>query len=300
MRSARALPSERSLGNSLSSAAIYVLVAVFTLLCLTPFWLMVMGSLTKESSILRDGYQLIPKAWSLSAYDLVFSSQRILKSYLVTVEVTVLGTAVSMLLTCMLAYALAVPKLRYTKYLSMFVFFTMLFSGGMVPWYILVTHYLHLQNTLLALTLPYAVSPFWMFLMRNFFKGIPESVMESARIDGATDVLILFRIVLPLSLPSMATVGLFYGLMYWNDWYLALMFIEREGLFPLQFLLRSLVSNLMNVAASLNPRMSVAQEVPAYSVRMSTAIITIGPIVLLYPFVQKYFVKGLTVGAIKG
>jgi putative aldouronate transport system permease protein len=300
MRRARAIPLERGIGARLSSAAIYVIVAVFTLLCLTPFWLMVMGSLTKESSILRDGYQLIPRVWSLSAYDLVFSSQRILKSYLVTVEVTLLGTAISMLLTCMLAYALAVPGLRYTKYLSMFVFFTMLFSGGMVPWYILVTHYLHLQNTLLALTLPYAVSPFWMFLMRNFFKGIPESVMESARIDGATDVLILFRIVLPLSLPSMATVGLFYGLMYWNDWYLALMFIEREGLFPLQFLLRSLVSNLLNVAASLNPRMAVAQEVPAYSVRMSTAIITIGPIVLFYPFVQKYFVKGLTVGAIKG
>jgi ABC-type sugar transport system, permease component len=261
---------------------------------------MVSGSFTKESSILRDGYQFIPGKFSLAAYELVFSSQRILKSYLVTIEVTVFGTALSMLLTCMLAYALAVRGLKYTKCISMFVVFTMLFSGGMVPWYILVTHYLHLQNTLLALTIPYAISPFWMFLMRNYFKGIPDSIMESARIDGANDIFILFRIVLPLSLPSMATIGLFYALMYWNDWYLSLMFIEKEGLFPLQFLLRSLVSNLMNVAQSLNPRMAVAQEVPAYSVRMSTAIITIGPIILFYPFVQKYFVKGLTVGSIKG
>jgi putative aldouronate transport system permease protein len=293
-------PLERGASARLSAALIYAVVGLFALLCLLPFWLMVMGSLTRESSILRDGYQLIPRQWSLAAYRMVFSSQRILRSYLVSVEVTALGTLVSMLLTSMLAYALAVPGLRYTRYLSVYVIFTMLFSGGMVPWYILVTRYLHLQNTLLALTLPYAVSPFWMFLMRNFFRGIPDSVMESARIDGAGDALVLFRIVLPLSLPSLATVGLFYGLMYWNDWYLALMFVEREGLFPLQFLLRSLVSNLLNVAASLNPRMAVAQEVPAYSVRMSTAIVTIGPVILAYPFVQKYFVKGLTVGAIKG
>lgn len=279
---------------------VYAIISLFAIICLVPFWLMVMGSFTKESSILINGYQMIPSQWSLAAYELIFSSQRILKSYIMTIEVTVFGTAVSMLLTCMLAYALSIKGLKYTKYISMFVFFTMLFSGGMVPWYILVTHYLHLQNSILALTLPYAVSPFWMFLMRNYFKSLPESIMESARIDGANDVLILFRIILPLSLPSMATIGLFYGLMYWNDWYLALMFIEKEGLFPLQFLLRSLVSNLMNVAQSLNPRMSVAQEIPAYSVRMSTAIITIGPIILFYPFVQKYFVKGLTVGSVKG
>ena len=279
---------------------INLVITAFTLVCLAPFWLMVSGSFTKESSILKDGYKFIPKQFSLAAYDLVFSSPRILKSYLVTLEMTVLGTAISMLLTCMLAYALAVRGLKYTRYISLFVVFTMLFSGGMVPWYIVVTRYLHLQNTLLALTLPYAVSPFWMFLMRNYFRGIPDSIMESARIDGANDILILFRIVLPLSLPSMATIGLFYALMYWNDWYLSLMFIEKEGMFPLQFLLRSLVSNLMNVAQSLNPRMSVAHEVPAYSVRMSTAIITIGPIILFYPFVQKYFVKGLTVGSIKG
>lgn len=279
---------------------IYGIITLFSILCLAPFWLMVTGSLTKESSILKNGYQFFPDQWSLAAYNMIFHSQRILKSYLVTIEVTVLGTAISMLLTCMLAYALSVRGLKYTKYISMLVFFTMLFSGGMVPWYILITRYLHLQNTIWALMLPYAISPFWMFLMRNYFRGIPDSIMESARIDGANDVFILFRIMLPLSLPSIATIGLFYGLMYWNDWYLSLMFIEKEGLFPLQFLLRSLVSNLMNVTTSLNPKMSVMQEIPAYSVRMSTAIITIGPIILLYPFVQRYFVKGLTVGSIKG
>ena len=279
---------------------VYLFVGGFALICLAPFWLMVMGSLTRESSILRDGYQFWPSQWSLAAYEMILTSQRIIKSYLITIEVTVLGTAVSMLLTCMLAYALAVRGVKYTKYLSILVVFTMLFSGGMVPWYILVTRYLHLQNTILALTLPYAISPFWMFLMRNNFRSIPDSIMESAYMDGANDIRILFQMMLPLSLPTLATIGLFYALMYWNDWYLALMFIEKPGLFPLQFLLRSLVSNLMNVAASLNPRMTVLREVPAYSVRMSTAIITIGPIILFYPFVQKYFVKGLTVGAIKG
>jgi putative aldouronate transport system permease protein len=279
---------------------IYVFIGFFTVLCLAPFWLMIMGSLTRESSILRDGYQLWPRQWSLTAYQVLFASERIIRSYKVTIEVTALGTAVSMFLTSMLAYALAVRGLKYTRYISLLVVFTMLFSGGMVPWYILITRYLHLQNSILALTLPYAVSPFWMFLMRNNFRSIPESIMESAYIDGAGDLRILFQMMLPLSLPTLATIGLFYALMYWNDWYLSLMFIEKNKLYPLQFLLRALVSNLMNVAASLNPKMAVMTEVPAYSVRMSTAVITIGPIVAFYPFTQKYFVKGLTVGAIKG
>lgn len=281
-------------------AVVYLIITVFSGLCLVPFWLIVAGSFTKESSILVNGYQVFPEQWSLDAYSLVFSSGRILRSYIITIEVTVFGTLISMLLTCMLAYALAVKGIKFTRYISMFVFFTMLFSGGLVPWYILITRYLHLGNTIWALTLPYAVSPFWMFLMRNYFKGIPDSIMESAKIDGANDIYILFKVILPLSLPSLATVGLFYSLMFWNDWYLSLMFIEKESMFPLQFLLRSLVSNLMNVATSLNPKMSTMTQVPAYSVRMSTAIITIGPIVIFYPFVQKYFVKGLTVGAVKG
>jgi len=282
------------------TALIYAFIGLFTVLCLAPFWLMIIGSLTKESSILRDGYQLWPQEWSLTAYQVLFASERVTRSYKVTLEVTLLGTAISMLLTSMLAYALAVRGPKYTRFIALFVVFTMLFTGGLVPWYILITRYLRLQNTIFALTLPYAISPFWMFLMRNHFRSIPESIMESAYIDGAGDLLILFRIMLPLSLPTLATIGLFYALMYWNDWYLSLMFIERRELFPLQFLLRSLVSNLMNVAISLNPKMTVMTEVPAYSVRMSTAVITIGPIVAFYPFIQKYFVKGLTVGAIKG
>jgi ABC-type glycerol-3-phosphate transport system permease component len=139
-----------------------------------------------------------------------------------------------------------------------------------------------------------------MFLSRNFFKSIPNSIMESAKIDGANEILILFRIVLPLSLPALATIGLFYSLQYWNDWWLSLMLIDKDSMFPLQFLLRALVSNLMNAATSLNPRQATQSAPPAYSVRMATSLVTIGPIIFVYPFIQKYFVKGLTVGAVKG
>lgn len=261
---------------------------------------MVMGSITKESSILVNGYQLFPKEFSLEAFKLLLTGSRIFKSYFITIQVTVLGTLISMLVTCMLAYAIAVKGIRYSRHIAFFVFFTMLFSGGMVPWYILVTRYLNLGNNIWGLILPYAVNAWYMFLMRNFFRSIPDAITEAARIDGANDIRILFQLFLPLSLPALATIGLFYSLQYWNDWWLTLMLIDKEELYPLQYILRALSSNLMNVATSLNPSMRTLEAPPAYSVRMATVIVTIGPIVFVYPMVQKYFIKGLTVGSVKG
>ena len=279
---------------------VYFFTAVFAFLCLIPFWLMVAGSITLESSILKDGYQLFPKQLSLSAYKMIFTGERVFRSYAMTIKVTVLGTSLSMIVTIMMAYATSLKGVKYANHIAFFVFFTMLFSGGMVPWYILTSQYLNLTNTIWALTLPYTVNAWYLFLMRNFLRGIPSQIFESAKIDGANDIRILFQIVLQLSLPALATIGLFYSLLYWNDWWLSLMLIDDEKMFPLQFLLRALSSNLMNVANSLNPSMSVKEAPPAYSVRMATVVVTIGPIVFLYPFIQKFFIKGLTVGAIKG
>jgi putative aldouronate transport system permease protein len=277
-----------------------VLVGAFALLCLLPFWLVLAGSFTSETSILRNGYQFLPRELSLEAYQLLFTGQRLYRSYLVTVTVTVVGTSLSLLVTSMLAFTMSLRGVRYARPMAFFVFFTMLFSGGMVPWYILVSQYLKLSNSILGLILPMMLNAWFTLIMRNFFKGIPESILESARIDGSGTARILFQIALPLSGPALATIGLFYSLQYWNDWWLALMLVEKSDLFPLQFLLRALVSNLLNAASSLNPHMTTVQQPPAYSVRMATCIVTIGPIIFVYPFVQRYFIKGIFMGSIKG
>ncbi len=277
-----------------------VAILIYSVACILPFWLMIAGSITEESEILKLGYRFIPEHLSTSAYNMIFTGNRVLRSYIVTIEVASLGTGISMTVTVMFAWAVSLKRVKYANHVAFFVFFTMLFNGGMVPWYIVMTQYLRLGNSIWAMILPYTVHAWFMFLMRNFFRGIPDSIMESAKLDGAHELRILFQIILPLSLPAIATIGLFYSLLYWNDWYLALMLIDRNDMFPLQFLLRALASNLMNVANSLNPSMSVKENPPAYSVRMATVVVTIGPIIFLYPFIQRYFVRGIIVGAVKG
>jgi putative aldouronate transport system permease protein len=277
-----------------------VLVGAFAILCLLPFWLIVAGSFTSETSILRNGYQFLPRDLSLEAYQLLFTGQRMYRSYLVSGTVTVVGTVLSLLATSMLAFTMSMRSVRYAGHMAFFVFFTMLFSGGMVPWYILVSQYLNLSNSILGLILPMMLNAWFTLIMRNFFRGIPDSILESARIDGCGTARVLFQIALPLSGPALATIGLFYSLQYWNDWWLALMLIEKADLFPLQFLLRAMVSNLLAAASSLSPHLTSVQQPPAYGVRMATCIVTIGPIVFVYPFVQRYFIKGIFLGSIKG
>lgn len=287
-------------GDAILMTCIYLFIALFTILCILPFWLIITGSITSEPSILRDGYQFFPKELTLDAYRILLGGQRIFDSYKVTVFITVVGTLLSLLVTCMMAYPLSVKRLKYGKLITFFVFLPLLFGGGLVPWYIVVTKVLNLYDNIWALIIPYLLNPWFMFLMRNFFKTIPDALMESAWMDGANDVYILFKIMLPLSIPAIATIGLFYALTFWNDWWLSMLLIDNTKLFPLQYLLRSMLSNVLNVANSLNPDMHTIDIVPAYSMRMATSILTIGPIILLYPFLQKYFVKGLTIGAIKG
>lgn len=288
-----------SFGDRALSVFAVAVSGIFAILCVFPFILVVATSLTDEVTLLREGYKLIPEKFSFSAYQAIFSSSSLVNSYLVTIFVTVVGTVLSMLVTSAAAYAVSVKDLKYRNGIVFYVWITMLFSGGLVPWYILISKYLHLSDSIWVMIVPALVNPWYMFLMRNFFKTIPDSLSESAKIDGANDMFILFRIILPLSLPAIATVGLFYSLDYWNEWFRALMFIENPKLYPLQFIIMRIISS-MSFTSQLYSKSGASITLPTYTIRMATVIVTIGPIVLLYPFVQKYFVKGLMVGAIKG
>jgi putative aldouronate transport system permease protein len=282
---------------------IYGGIAAFALACLVPFLLMVMGSVTNEEEIVRNGYVLVPHAFADTAWKMLFRDiGRILSGYKVTFIVAGVGTILSLGLTALTAYPLAVPTLKYRNVLAFIAFFTLIFSGGIVPWYIVVTRILGLRNSYLALIIPYLVNAWNLFLLRNFFRTIPTEIAESARIDGAPELMIFTRLILPLSKAGLATVGLFIALMYWNDWWLGLMLVEDQALFPLQLLLRAIVSNVQFLRSTSSTLFmgDVKDLLPYESVKMATGLITIGPIILLYPFVQKYFVKGIIVGALKG
>ncbi|GAA3407425.1 carbohydrate ABC transporter permease [Paenibacillus hodogayensis] len=286
------LLSDRFLG-----ASFYVLCGLFAALCAMPFLLVIGSSLTDEMTLLQAGYQIIPSKLSFDAYKAIFASPTIYRAYSVTLFITVVGTALSLLVTCAVSYAVSVKTLKYRNSIMFFMWFTMLFNGGLVPWYILITKYLHLGNSIWVMILPSLVNPWFMFLLRNFFMTIPESLAESAKMDGANDIYILFRVVLPLSLPALATIGLFYALEYWNEWFKAILFIDDPGKYPLQSIIVRIISSM----TFTNQLYSIGTiVVPSYTIRMATVIVTIGPIVLLYPFIQKYFVQGLMVGAVKG
>jgi len=282
-------------------SSFYVFIFLFAVFCLLPFILVIISSFTDEVVLMQDGFKLIPRKLSTEAYRFIFRTSKIFNAYKVTIFVTVAGTAMSLIFTTMLAYPLSAPNVKYRNRIAFYVYFTMLFQGGLVPSYILITRYLQLKNNIWVLIIPALISPWNMFLMRNFFKQLPESFVESAKIDGANDMLILRKIILPISLPSMATIGLFYALAYWNEWFRALLYIDDSKLFTLQYL-------IMSILRSASFASDIAQEgglvdfsfLPTYSVRMATLVVAIGPIIFVYPFIQKYFVKGLTVGGVKG
>jgi len=278
----------------------YFILASFILFTTIPFLFIISASITKESEIIRDGYKLIPKELSLEAFSIILGKgSSIFQAYFISISITVIGTFASLLVTSMVAYAIANHNLRHKNKIALFMFFTMLFSGGIVPWYIMCTRYLGLRNNMLALILPMLLNPWYVFLMRNYFRSIPESITESARIDGAQIFTILLKIILPLSKPILATVGLFYTLAYWNDWWLALMLIEKKELAPLQFTLFRILSSAIFAQTDAGKFTSVNQ-MPTESIKMATTVVTIGPIIFIYPFVQKYFVKGILIGAVKG
>ncbi len=291
---------KESFGDRVLKAAFYFLLTLFALYCLIPFLTVIINSLRTEASIVKYGFQLYPRDFSLTAYKLIFNDPTIYRAYGVTIFTTVVGTFLAMLVTCALAYPLSVRALRYRNWINFYVYFTILFNGGLVANYLLISKYLDMKDTIWVLIIPALLSPWNMFLIRNFFKSIDESLAESAKIDGADDIRIFFKIILPISLPALATVGLFYGIGFWNKWFEALLYISDESKYPLQFLIQRILSSIQ-FARELQSQMgSSAFEVPTFTTRLSTTVVTIGPIVLLYPFLQKYFVKGLIVGSVKG
>lgn len=280
----------------------YLCVGLFALICLYPLLLTVTVSFTPERLIAKDGYRLIPKQFTLDTYVYIFahSGTRILRSYGVTLFVTVVGTLGSMLVTCMISYAISLNELKYRNTIAFICNFTSIFSAGLVPWYVVCVNWYGLRDNILALILPSMFSVWNMFLMRTYFKAIAPSLFDAAKIDGAGHWTIFFRIALPLSKTALLTVGLMYILTYWNNWWNALMFISDRDLYPLQYYLYSIVSNVNAISSGRIPAGAASSiRLPSETVKMAVTIITIGPIIFLYPFIQRYFVRGIMTGAVK-
>ena len=280
----------------------YFFITLLTILCLIPFLLMLGTSFTSESAVREFGFNIWPKDFDILAYKLVFENpDMVIGSYIVTILMTVFGTIIGLFLVSMAGYALQRPDFAFRNQISFYIYFTTLFSGGLVPFYLLIVRILRLKNNYLAVFLPSLMSPWLIILMKNFTKSIPFAITESAKIDGASDFRIFLNIILPMSKPALATVGLFLALTYWNEWYNSMLFLEANMDYrPLQLFLYNVVNKveyIKNSAASSNiPPM----DVPLETMKMATAIVATGPIVLVYPFIQKYFIKGITIGAVKG
>ncbi|MDG0808606.1 carbohydrate ABC transporter permease [Cohnella rhizosphaerae] len=292
--------SKTSIGDRLVNGSAYAITTLFALFCLIPFWMVIIGSFTDESSLRAEGFKLIPGKLSLYAYEFLLRGGQVYRSYLVTIETTVLGTLAAVLISAMFAYVLAHRKVKYKNALSFLTYFTMLFGSGLVGFYILVVNWLHLKDTLWALILPYLLNPFNTFVLVSFFRTVPYELNEAATVDGSGEWRTFFRIILPITTPVLATTTLLYALQYWNDWWLALLFIDDYTLHPLQIMIRQLISNMNAAAYIQGASTGQLQQIPAYGVQLATVCVTIGPIVLLYPFLQRYFVKGLTIGSVKG
>lgn len=281
-----------------------VILAVLAVVALLPIILIVIASFSDEQALLENGYSFLPKAWSLDAYYyMVKQGSTILRAYGITIVVTVFGTLISVLLTAMLAYPMSRKNFKYKNILAFFVFFTMLFNGGIVASYMMWSNIFHIKNTLWALMLPnYLVTAFNVFLVKNYYaNNIPDAIIESAQIDGASEIRIFAKIVLPLSVPTIATISLFTALCYWNDWINGLYYITDSKFYGIQNLLIKIMNNvqfLKSGSASLLGTNNI--DLPGTSVRMAMAVVGILPIVIIYPFIQKYFIKGVVVGAVKG
>lgn len=279
----------------------YPIIFLFAFLCLIPFLIVIGSSFTSENYIIRNGYTIFPKEWSLESYITIFKSpMAIVRAYGVTFFVTIVGTVLSVFINSMAGYVLQRKDFEWKNKLSFFYFFTTLFNGGLMPWYILCVKYLHLKNSLWAMILPSAVSVWNILLIKGFMSGIPFEMTESAKIDGAGDFTIFWKLIRPLSTPVIATITLFTALIYWNDWYNSMLFIDDNHLYSLQYQLYKLINDakaLRQIAAESG---MVIDTVPIESMKMALTVVVTGPIILLYPFVQKYFVKGLTLGAVKG
>ena len=281
-----------------------LLMIILSAAVVVPLLILFSVSLSNEKDIINNGYKLIPQNLDLAAYKYVFSNpSSILNAYGVTIFASVMTMVLSVFLMAMVAYPLTRKDFKGRSFLSFYLYFTMLFSGGLVPTYILITRYLNLGDTIWVYILPSLINPWYVFMMRTFFQGIPNEISESVFIDGGTDYTIFFRMILPLSKPVIAAVSLFMLLAKWNDWFTALMYINDEKLISLQYLLQRIMQNIQLIQEGQqagNVNLAAAADIPAETVRMAMAVVVAGPALLVFPFFQKYFVKGMTVGSVKG
>ena len=291
--------ADRRLFDALS----YVILFVLSFLCALPFLLVISGSFSQQTDILMHGYRLFPEKVSLDAYKMLFKiPEELLRAYGVTIFVTVTGTFFGLWFTSMAAYVIASKDFRYRYQVSFFFYFTSIFGGGLVPWFVFNTKYLHFHNNLIALILPILVNVTYLLILKSYMMNIPDSLYESARLDGAGDFTIYWRIVMPLTKSGLATVGLFIALAYWNDWYNAMLYMDEgsRNLYPLQYFLNNILTKAQAMNAAAARSGIPASDVPSEPMKLAMTVVATGPIVLLYPFLQKFFVKGVTIGAVKG
>ncbi|WP_248924431.1 carbohydrate ABC transporter permease [Paenibacillus hamazuiensis] len=280
----------------------HIPLLILSFICIAPIALMISISLSSAESITAFGYSFFPHALDGKAYAYVLSaSERIVRAYGVSLFVTLLGTCLSLLVVSMIAYPLSRRDYMHRGKLMFYVVFTMLFNGGLVPTYIFVSKYLHLKDTVWALILPYLAAPWFIAMLRTYFAQLSHEVIEAATVDGCSEFRILFTLVIPMSKPALATVGLLTVLRYWNDWFLGLLYIDDTHLYTLQLLLYVMMANIQELlkTAADTGILEIA-DFPSESARMAMALIVAGPMLLVFPFFQKYFVKGLTDGAVKG
>ena len=280
----------------------YLFIGFIGLVCFYPLLMTLSVSFSSEKVIALNGYSAVPQGFTFVTYIWIFgnSGKEIMRSYGVTISVTVIGTLFALLITSMLSFAVSITDLKYRNVISFICNFTIIFGAGLIPWYYVCVNFYHLKDNLLGLIVPSVFSVWNMFLLRTYFKAISQSLYEAARIDGANYFQIYTKIALPLSKTPLLTVGLMYALQYWNDWWNALMFISVKKLWPLQYFLYNILSNVNAISSGRVPAGAAAKiQLPSETVKMAVTILTIGPIIFAYPFIQKYFVSGVMTGAVK-
>lgn len=291
--------------NKTGQIILNIIFILLVIASLAPFLLLIASSFSSEAALAKYGYSFWPKEFSANAYTYLFkSSMKILRGYGITILVTVVGTTCSVFMTTLFAYPLSRKELPFRYGFSFFVFFTMLFNGGLVPTYMMWTQVFHIKNTLFALLIPgLLMNAFYVIMMRSFFTAnIPDALVEAARIDGAGEYRILWKVVLPLSKPMMATISLMVGLGYWNDWMNSMYYVTDEKLYSIQAILNTIITNIQYLTSGQSAVTSAVDvsKLPSVSIRMAIAVIGVLPVLCIYPFFQKYFIKGIVVGGVKG
>ncbi len=280
----------------------YVFVSLFAICCVVPFWLILASSFSSEAAIRRTGFTLWPSEFSTYSYWLLLHSpDQLVGAYVVTIVMTLLGTSVGLFIIAMTGYALQRRDFPFRNGIMFYIYFTSLFSAGLVPFYLLIVKTLGLKDNYLAVLLPLLMNPWLIVLMKNFAKAIPHEITESGKIDGASDFTIFFQLIMPSMKPALATIGLFLALGYWNEWYYSSLFLGSQVVYrPLQYHLYNVINKLASLKNSIAGSNIVMTDIPGETLKMATAVLATGPIIFVYPFVQKYFVAGLTVGSVKG